>query len=66
MFGTAAVIVGHSPPPPFVIVSLIATYVLIGGWRGLYTYIRGDETSEYRRGGLGDGFAMVNTLLRRW
>lgn len=60
------VLTSHLPPPPFAVVTLLSTAVLLGVWRGLYVKVRGVEGAEGKRGGVLDGFRMITTLLRRW
>jgi hypothetical protein len=62
----AGVALQHAPPTPFIVVTLISTLVLLGGWRAAYVQVRGPESAVFRRGGVFDGINMVSTLLRRW
>jgi len=61
------VIKGAVPPTPFIIVSLVSTYVILSAWRYLYVRLNG-ETSDKgdRQAGVFEIFKMVGTLMRRW
>lgn len=57
----------YIPPTPFIIASMIATFVLISLWRCLYIAAVGETTDEqYRKAGFLEVFKMVSTLVRRW
>lgn len=61
------VIKGYIPPTPFIVVSLIATYVSLVLWRLLYVLAFGETSnSEYRQAGFLEVFKMVGTLIKRW
>ncbi len=65
--GLRALVTRHPPPAPFIIVSFIATAVVLCGWRvGYAKLFGGGKNDGDRRGNLIDGFKMVTTLLRRW
>jgi len=61
-----AVLKGEVPPTPFIIVSLVATLVILLSSRALYIQINGNPDAEYRRGGIFDGLRMISTLIQRW
>lgn len=58
---------GAVPPTPFIIVSLVATFVLLATWRCLYIGLFGSTSDdEYRKSGAFEIFRMVGTLVKRW
>eukprot|EP00638_Chattonella_subsalsa_P004005 CAMPEP_0117756808 /NCGR_PEP_ID=MMETSP0947-20121206/14326_1 /TAXON_ID=44440 /ORGANISM="Chattonella subsalsa, Strain CCMP2191" /LENGTH=241 /DNA_ID=CAMNT_0005576521 /DNA_START=132 /DNA_END=857 /DNA_ORIENTATION=- len=57
---------GEVPPTPFIVVSMVATLVVMSSWRALYIKINGDPDAEFKRGGIFDGFRMISTLIQRW
>ena len=58
---------GEAPPLPFVIVSAVATFLLLAVWRCLYILAFGETSnSEYRKAGALEIFKMVGNLVRRW
>ena len=58
---------GSIPPVPFIIVSLIATYVLLSLWRCLYVAaFGGTSDEEYKKSGFLEIFKMVGSLIKRW
>ena len=61
------VIKGAIPPTPFIVVSLVSTYIILAAWRYLYVRLNG-ETSDKgdRQAGVFEIFKMVGTLMRRW
>jgi len=64
--GIRTVTLHHQPPTPFIIVSFVATAVVLAAWRISYVKVKGVENGSGRQGNILDGFKMVNTLLRRW
>ena len=55
------------PPVPFIIVSCIATYLLLTLWRSLYVFLAGGTSDEeYRKSGVFEVFKMVGSLVKRW
>ena len=58
---------GAIPPTPFIIVSLISTYVLLCLWRFSYVVLVGETSDkEYKTAGFLEVFKMVGTLMKRW
>ena len=58
---------GYPPPVPFIIVSMISTYLLIFIWRVSYVKLFGETSeSEYKKAGSFEIFKMISTLIRRW
>lgn len=58
---------GYVPPTPFIIVTLISTYVLLLLWRALYITAVGETSdNEYKQAGFLEVFKMIGTLIRRW
>ena len=58
---------GAVPPTPFIIVSLISTFVLLNASRYLYISLNGETSDgEYKQAGALELFKMVGTLMRRW
>jgi hypothetical protein len=58
---------GYIPPTPFIIVSLISTFVLLLLWRTFYVFLLGNTSDEeYRQAGVLEVFKMITTLVRRW
>lgn len=61
------IIKGAIPPTPFIIVSMIATFILISLWRSLYVALFGEtSTGETRKAGVFEVFNMISSLLKRW
>jgi hypothetical protein len=55
------------PPPPFILVSAISTYVILTSWRSIYVYLFGGTSDkEYRSSGVFEIFKMIGTLVKRW
>lgn len=68
---TALVIRGISrgaiPPTPFIIVSMVSTFIALWLFRSLYVLAVGDTSdAEQRSAGPLEVFAMIGTLLKRW
>ncbi|CEM05849.1 unnamed protein product [Vitrella brassicaformis CCMP3155] len=63
-----AVYRGEQPPGVFVVISLVATAVVLSSWRAFYVLINGEETDdgEMKRGNVLDGAKALTNLLRRW
>jgi hypothetical protein len=58
---------GAVPPTPFIVVSLVATFVFLGAWRYAYVSAVGSTSDkEYKDAGFFEVFKMVGTLVRRW
>ena len=58
---------GAIPPTPFIIVSLIATYIVLVAWRYLYVVAFGETSDdEYKKAGFFEVFKMIGSLIRRW
>ena len=58
---------GAVPPVPFVIVSMVATLVLLSVARFAYISLTGETSDdEYRKAGSLEIFKMIGALLRRW
>lgn len=58
---------GAVPPTPFIVVSMISTFVALWLFRSLYVLVAGDTSdAEQRSAGPLDIFSMINTLLKRW
>jgi Protein of unknown function (DUF3054) len=58
---------GVTPPVPFIIVSMVATFVLLTLWRVLFvSAVGGTSDEEYRKAGSFEIFKMIGTLIRRW
>lgn len=65
--GIRGLIKGSIPPTPFIIVSLIATYVLLCIWRYSYVVLVGETSDkEYKTAGFLEVFKMIGTLMKRW
>jgi hypothetical protein len=65
--GLRGFIKGSIPPTPFIIVSLISTYVLLCIWRYLYVVLIGETSDkEYKTAGFLEVFKMIGTLMKRW
>jgi len=55
------------PPVPFIIVSMISTFVLLTIGRSLYILSVGSTSDEeYKSAGFFEVFKMVGTLIKRW
>jgi len=55
------------PPTPFIIVSAVATFVLLTAWRILYVVLFGETSDEeYRKSGVFEIFKMIGSLVKRW
>lgn len=55
------------PPVPFIIVSMIATFVLLTIGRCLFILSVGSTSDEeYKSAGFFEVFKMVGTLIKRW
>lgn len=58
---------GTTPPIPFIVVSMVATLVLLSIARFAYISLTGETSDdEYRKAGSLEIFKMIGTLLRRW
>lgn len=58
---------GEMPPTPFIIVSMVATFTFLCGWRAVYIALFGATSDkEYKSAGAFEIFSMIRTLLRRW
>jgi hypothetical protein len=58
---------GAVPPLPFIVVSMVSTYVLIALWRQLYIAATGETSDgEYKKAGFLEVFKMLSALLRRY
>ena len=58
---------GYAPPVPFIIVSMLATLLLLSAARFAYISLTGETSDEeYRKAGSLEIFKMIGTLLRRW
>lgn len=58
---------GIVPPIPFMVVSMIATFALLYGWRTVYIKLFGESSdAEYKDAGVFEVFKMVGTLVKRW
>ena len=58
---------GEIPPTPFIIVSMVATLVVLSIWRVLFVSLNGGTSDkEYKSAGLFEVFKMVGTLVKRW
>jgi len=65
--GLRSVLKGAVPPTPFIVVSMVATYILLAVWRYGYVFLFGETAdTEYRSAGVFEVFKMVSTLLKRW
>lgn len=65
--GIRGLIKGSIPPTPFIIVSLISTFVLISLCRYVFISAVGSTSDkEYKDAGFLEVFKMVGTLMRRW
>ena len=58
---------GTSPPIPFIVVSMVATFALLSIGRFAYISLTGETSDdEYRKAGSLEIFKMIGALLRRW
>ena len=63
---------GEIPPTPFIVVSLVSTLVMTGGWRTLYMLLYNSQARQEelktgnRKAGIFDNVKMVLTLINRW
>lgn len=58
---------GTIPPTPFIIVSLVSTFVFLCIWRFVYISFTGETSDgEYKQAGYFEVFKMIGTLLKRW
>ena len=65
--GLRGLLRGTVPPTAFIIVSLVATFLLLTAWRCLYVALFGSTSDEeYRKSGAFEIFRMIGTLVRRW
>lgn len=55
------------PPTPFIVVTMISTFILLSAWRLLYILLAGETSDdEFRKAGFLEVFKMIGTLIRRW
>jgi hypothetical protein len=58
---------GDIPPVPFIVVSMVSTFVLMSVYRFVYIALTGETSDEESRdAGLLEVFGMVGTLVKRW
>lgn len=58
---------GAVPPTPFIVITMVATLVLLSAWRAVYVSLLGETSDEeYRKAGSLEIFKMIGTLIRRW
>jgi hypothetical protein len=55
------------PPTPFIIVTLVSTFLILTLWRVVYIALVGETSDEeYRRAGSLEIFKMIGSLMKRW
>mmetsp|Transcript_26847 Transcript_26847/g.25706 ORF Transcript_26847/g.25706 Transcript_26847/m.25706 type:complete len:274 (+) Transcript_26847:199-1020(+) len=65
--GIRGLLKGAVPPTPFIIVTMISTFVFLSIWRLIYIVLIGETSEdEYKSAGFFEVFKMIKSLVKRW